>query len=130
MEPILNSTFRTQPRQKFDRILIDAPCSNTGVLRRRLDLRWRLRPEEIERLASTQLDLLREAALSLEPEGTILYSTCSLEPEENEQVIRQFLKEQPAFEVTQTRLLSPITDGVDGAFVARLARRSEKAAAV
>lgn len=65
----------------FDRILIDAPCSNTGVLRRRVDLRWRIRLEELERLRRNQLELLREAAALLTPTGMILYSTCSLEPE-------------------------------------------------
>ncbi|MEI9864215.1 MAG: hypothetical protein WDN00_06615 [Limisphaerales bacterium] len=78
--------FKTQNHNsnlKFDRILIDAPCSNSGVMRRRLDLRWRIQPEEIERLRSTQLDLLHQAAASLKPDGVLVYSTCSLEPQEN-----------------------------------------------
>ena len=76
---------------RFDRILVDAPCSNTGVMRRRVDLRWRISPEEIARLRDTQLDLLNQAAAQLKPGGVLVYSTCSLEPEENSEVVKQFL---------------------------------------
>jgi 16S rRNA (cytosine967-C5)-methyltransferase len=106
----------------FDRILIDAPCSNTGVMRRRVDLRWRIRPEEIERLRSGQLELLRLAAPVLKPGGTLVYSTCSLEPEENNQVVNEFLKEQPEFTLQQEREALPFVDGVDGAYVAKLTK--------
>jgi 16S rRNA (cytosine967-C5)-methyltransferase len=106
--------------QRFDRILVDAPCSNTGVLRRRVDLRWRLRPEEIRRLGATQLSLLRRAAGLLRPGGTLVYSTCSLEPEENSEVVRQFLADAPRFKLGPERELVPFRDGVDGAYVARL----------
>ena len=107
---------------KFDRLLIDAPCSNTGVLRRRVDLRWRIRAEEIQRLRTTQLELLRQAVPLLKPGGTLVYSTCSLEPEENQQVVEQFLGEQPGFKLERQRELLPFADEVDGAFVARLIR--------
>jgi 16S rRNA (cytosine967-C5)-methyltransferase len=107
----------------FHRILLDAPCSNTGVMRRRVDLRWRIRPEEIERLRRTQLALLREAAARLRPGGTLVYSTCSLEPEENRQVVDEFLREHPPFRLERERELLPFNDGVDGAYVARLSRR-------
>ncbi len=109
---------------KFDRILIDAPCSNTGVLRRRVDLRWRIRAEEIQRLRATQLDLLKRAAPLLKPGGTLVYSTCSLEPEENHAVVEQFLREQPGFKLECSRELLPFADEVDGAFVARLTKTS------
>ncbi|MDB6020897.1 MAG: Sun protein [Pedosphaera sp.] len=108
------------PAKKFDRILVDAPCSNTGVMRRRVDLRWRIRPEEIERLRATQLDLLRQAAPRLKPGGTLIYSTCSLEPEENGEVVKQFLVEHPQFKLEQERELLPFVEGVDGAYVAKL----------
>ncbi|MBI3415325.1 MAG: 16S rRNA (cytosine(967)-C(5))-methyltransferase RsmB [Verrucomicrobia bacterium] len=107
----------------FDRILIDAPCSNTGVLRRRVDLRWRIRPEEIDRLQDTQRELLQRAASQLQPGGTLVYSTCSLEPEENEQVVQTFLASHPDFALVRERQLLPFADGVDGAYVARLVRR-------
>ncbi len=105
---------------RFDRILVDAPCSNTGVMRRRVDLRWRLRPEDIPRLAATQLELLRQAAALVKPAGVLVYSTCSLEPEENQAVIERFLGEQPAWRLEGERLLLPFVDATDGAYVARL----------
>jgi 16S rRNA (cytosine967-C5)-methyltransferase len=110
-------------REGFDRVLVDVPCSNTGVLRRRVDLRWRLQGEELQRLPSTQLDLLRQAAQHVRPGGLVLYSTCSLEPEENEHVVRAFLQTVPGFRLEYERILLPFVDGVDGAYVARLRRR-------
>jgi 16S rRNA (cytosine967-C5)-methyltransferase len=107
----------------LDRILVDAPCSNTGVMRRRVDLRWRIRPEEIGRLCAVQLSLLREVSMRLKPGGILVYSTCSLEPEENEHVIARFLEGHPEFKLDRTRELLPMTDGVDGAYVARLNRK-------
>ena len=106
----------------FDRILVDAPCSNTGVLRRRVDLRWRIQPDEIERLRATQLDLLQKSAARLKPGGTLVYSTCSLEPEENNELVQQFLTTQPGFRLEHERQLLPFADGVDGAYVARLSK--------
>lgn len=106
----------------FDRILVDAPCSNTGVLRRRVDLRWRIRPEEIERLRTAQLDLLRSAAKQLKPGGTLVYSTCSLETEENADVVKEILAMEAGLRLGRERELSPFKDGVDGAFTARLIR--------
>ena len=106
--------------QLFDRILVDAPCSNTGVMRRRVDLRWRISPEEIERLRATQLDLLKLAATKLKPGGVLVYSTCSLEPEENSEVVKEFLREHKYFQLESERELLPFVDNVDGAFVAKL----------
>jgi 16S rRNA (cytosine967-C5)-methyltransferase len=112
----------SQPALFFDRVLVDAPCSNTGVLRRRVDLRWRIRPDEISRLRVTQLGLLRRAAPLLKPGGVLVYSTCSLELEENIEVISQFLSERAGFRLERKRELLPFADGVDGAFVARLSK--------
>jgi 16S rRNA (cytosine967-C5)-methyltransferase len=118
---IAPSGIIANPAKKFDRILVDAPCSNTGVMRRRVDLRWRIRPEEIERLRAGQLDLLRQAAPRLKPGGTLVYSTCSLEPEENAEVMKQFLAEHSQFKMVNERELLPVVDGVDGAYVAKMA---------
>jgi len=106
----------------FDRILVDAPCSNTGVMRRRVDLRWRIQLEEILRLQQTQLVLLEQAASGLKPGGVLVYSTCSLEPEENQEVVKEFLHRHKEFKLESERELLPFIDGVDGAFVARLKR--------
>ncbi len=105
---------------RFDRILIDAPCSNTGVMRRRVDLRWRIRPEEITRLGETQLALLQKAAPLLKPGGVLVYSTCSLEPEENGELVRRFLAGQTGFVVENERELRPFKEAADGSYVARL----------
>ncbi len=120
VEPVLPSILNSQPATNFDRILVDAPCSNTGVMRRRVDLRWRIIPEEISRLQKTQLELLRQAATKLKPGGVLVYSTCSLEPEENSELVKQFLAAQPDFKLEIERQLLPFADGVDGAYVARL----------
>ncbi len=107
-------------QMKFDKVLVDAPCSNTGVLRRRLDLRWRIKPEEITRLRETQAKLIRLAAAHLKPGGTLVYSTCSLEAEENSEVVKEFLAAHPRFKLESERDLLPFRDGVDGAYVAKL----------
>ncbi len=121
VEPGLTSDLSPLPSH-FDKILVDVPCSNTGVMRRRVDLRWRLRPEEIKRLRSAQLALLRDAAAQLKKGGTLVYSTCSLEPEENGEVVKTFLSENAPFQFQHERQLLPFTDGVDGAYVARITR--------
>ena len=116
-------TFNFDPAN-FDRILVDAPCSNTGVMRRRVDLRWLIQPAEVERLRATQLVLLNQAATVLKPGGVIVYSTCSLEPEENSEVVKEFLAANPNFKLETERQLLPFADNVDGAYVARLKHSS------
>jgi 16S rRNA (cytosine967-C5)-methyltransferase len=106
----------------FDRVLVDVPCSNTGVMRRRVDLRWRIQLEEIARLRTVQRQLLDQAAAVLKRGGTLVYSTCSLEPEENHNLVAEFLQEHPEYKLLLERELVPFNDGVDGAFVARLGR--------
>jgi 16S rRNA (cytosine967-C5)-methyltransferase len=122
IETVLPSTINNPPSANFDRILLDAPCSNTGVMRRRVDLRWRIRPEELQRLRKTQLDLLRDAVKRLKPGGTLVYSTCSLEPEENGDVVREFLAEHPHMPLQREHALTPWEHNVDGAYVARFVR--------
>lgn len=118
----LVSTLDAQPSLIADRVLIDAPCSNTGVMRRRVDLRWRIREPEIKRLRATQLQLLTDAVARLKPGGTLVYSTCSLEPEENSELVREFLALHPFMHLQRERSLTPWENGVDGAYVARLVK--------
>ncbi len=106
--------------ESFDRILVDAPCSNTGVMRRRVDVRWRLRPADFERMPRLQVAILRAVAPMLKPGGSLVYSTCSLEREENEDVMETFLREQPYLRLAKVERSLPFRDGVDGAFAARL----------
>jgi len=115
------STLDGRP-STFDRVLVDAPCSNTGVMRRRVDLRWRIRPEEIHRLQSTQAELLARAAKLVKPRGTLVYSTCSLERDENQDIVARFRADHPDFKLETEKELLPFTDRVDGAYVARLVR--------
>src|SRR5215510_147671 len=75
----------------FDRILVDAPCTNTGVIRRRIDARWRLRVEDFSRMPNDQFIITHAVLRLLKPGGVLVYSTCSLEPEENERVVRRLL---------------------------------------
>jgi 16S rRNA (cytosine967-C5)-methyltransferase len=106
----------------FDRILIDAPCSNTGVMRRRVDVRWRLQPSDFIRMQKRQLQILRAILPLLKPGGTLVYSTCSLEPEENEQVTRGLIADLPALKMEEERHSLPYRNGFDGAYAARLSR--------
>jgi 16S rRNA (cytosine967-C5)-methyltransferase len=122
VHPVLPATLNPGPATTFDRILIDAPCSNTGVMRRRVDLRWRIRPAELGRLRAMQRELLRQAASLLKPGGTLVYSTCSLEPEENNELVDEFLGERTDLKLERTRELLPFAEGVDGTYVARMVK--------
>jgi len=122
VQTVLPSALDAQPSTTFDRILIDAPCSNTGVMRRRVDLRWRIRPKEIGRLRAAQLELLRQAASLLKRGGLLVYSTCSLEPEENSDVVNEFLGGHADFGLERSHELLPFVQSVDGTYVARMVR--------
>lgn len=99
--------FSHQDLPSFDGILIDAPCSGTGVTGRHPDIRWSRSPEDLVRYQRDQLDLLFHAAGFLRPGGVLVYATCSLEPEENEDVVKEFLKSQREFRLTDCSLSLP-----------------------
>lgn len=103
----------------FDGILVDAPCTNTGVLRRRVEARWRLSLEDVSALAAIQRDLLERAVGLLKPGGCLVYSTCSLEPEENAELVRTFLTAHPEFELEEELEVPPSQDA-DGGYAARM----------
>ena len=115
--------FWPLPILSIDRILIDAPCSNTGVIRRRVDARWRAGDKEIAALRETQLQLLKKAAKWIRPGGRIVYSTCSLEPDENRGVVAEFLNRNRKFRLESDRQLLPFDDRVDGGYCATLLSR-------
>ncbi len=104
----------------FDRILLDVPCSNTGVLRRRPEARWRFSEIRLKRLAERQARLLDAAAGLLAPGGRLVYSTCSMEPEENERLVTAWLTRHPAWRLAGSRAILPGDRDLDGAFAAAL----------
>jgi 16S rRNA (cytosine967-C5)-methyltransferase len=129
-------------KRLFDEVLVDAPCSGTGTLRRHPEIRWRLAPDALPVLAARQRRILSAAANLVRPGGRLLYSVCSVEPEEGEDVIAAFLAERPEFAREDPRRgldvaarskvgddfalrTSPLDDGMDGFFAALLTRRSE-----
>ena len=102
----------------FDRILIDAPCSGTGTLRRNPEIRWRLSETDIGELAARQKLFLEHAARVLKPGGHLVYSTCSVERDENEQVIHAFRDSHTYFQLIKTIRTWPHREGTDGFFIA------------
>jgi 16S rRNA (cytosine967-C5)-methyltransferase len=126
-----------QPPPAADRVLLDVPCSGLGVLAKRADLRWQRTPEDMAELVALQDDLLDAAAALVRPGGVLVYSTCTIEPEENEDRVSAFLERHGAFVQRSAGGLVPEglataegfyaalphRDGIDGAFAARLERR-------
>jgi 16S rRNA (cytosine967-C5)-methyltransferase len=123
----------------FDYVLLDAPCTGTGTLRQHPEIRWRLKPTDPARMATLQLAMLRNAAALLRPGGAIVYSVCSLMPEEGAGVVAQFIAENPRYEIDPhppvheqlgdllcedgTLLTRPDRCGLDGFFAARIVCR-------
>jgi 16S rRNA (cytosine967-C5)-methyltransferase len=104
----------------FDRILLDAPCSNTGVLRRRPDARWRFSLPRLRALVQEQRRLLTHLLPLLAPGGRLVYSTCSLEPEENEELLAGVCGKAAGWHVAESSARRPDRDGMDGAFAAAI----------
>jgi 16S rRNA (cytosine967-C5)-methyltransferase len=128
---------------RFDRVLVDAPCSGLGALRRNPDARWRVRPTDPARLGAIQSTLLDRAARVVSPGGSLVYSTCTVLSEENEDVVARFLETHPGFKPAASaslpRSLAPVLDengfmrchphihDSDGFFAARLERTDSDA---
>jgi 16S rRNA (cytosine967-C5)-methyltransferase len=113
----LRSLVHLVPHQlqevRFDRgyagILLDAPCSGLGVIRRNPDIRWNRKPDQLKAYQEKQLQLLEASAALLQPEGVLVYATCSMEPEENDDVITKFLADHTEFSLNDCRFLLPKT---------------------
>ncbi len=120
-------------RGRADGVLVDAPCSGLGVLRRRPDLRWRVREEDLPNLASLQAAILKAAAGCVRPGGVLVYATCTTEPEENEGIVEGFLdtnlefrRDSAAFPGGRDLVLAPESGGPDGFYTARLIRETTR----
>jgi 16S rRNA (cytosine967-C5)-methyltransferase len=118
----LHSPPEPKEMGKFDRILLDAPCSNTGVIRRRVDVRWRLKGDDFARMPEIQLGLIKNLAALLKPGGTLVYSTCSMEPEENDDLVHRAATKIPCLKFAKVQQTLPFRDKVDGAFAALFTR--------
>ncbi len=111
-------------RQGFDAILLDVPCSNTGVIRRRPDARWSFSARKLAHLLHTQARLLDCSVDLLRPGGRIVYSTGSIEPEENRDMVQSFLARTPGFILVADRHLCPPDSGTDGCYAALLRKQA------
>jgi 16S rRNA (cytosine967-C5)-methyltransferase len=146
-ELVAADLFSWEAAQKFDAVLLDAPCSATGTIRRHPDVQWLKRPEDVAALSALQARMLDRAADLVAPGGTLVYCTCSLEPEEGEAQIAPFLARHPEFALDPiaageiaglAHLVTPggrlrtlpchgfhtanASEGMDGFFAARLRR--------
>lgn len=120
IKPLILDAVESLPfaEGSFDKVLVDAPCSGTGTLRRNPEIRWRLTPVDIVKLAEQQKQILKRAVEMVKPGGCLIYSTCSVEPEENEEVIEDVLVPGTRFELLKTMRTWPQREGCDGFFVA------------
>lgn len=137
-----NASWFKRQAGKFDRVLVDAPCSGTGTWRRNPDMKWRIGPDDVAELTQKQREILGNAAKLVKPGGRLIYATCSLLPDENEASVDAFLADHPDFEVVPVTAiwaekvatpcpapgpylrLTPHRHGTDGFFTAVLARRA------
>ncbi|MFR5945382.1 MAG: methyltransferase domain-containing protein, partial [Megamonas funiformis] len=126
-----------QYKNQADKVLVDAPCSGMGVLRRKPDSRWNKTAEIFEELPPLQLAILESAALAVKPQGVLVYSTCTIMPQENIEIINQFLAKHLDFVLEDIRKylpfktknkektlqLMPYKDNTDGFFIARMYKK-------
>lgn len=107
---------------KIDRLLIDAPCSGLGVLKRNPDSKWKLQPDFLNKIKDTQSKILKQYSKLIKENGKIVYATCSILPSENEHQINSFLKSEEGqdFKLEEEKKISPLASGFDGFYMARL----------
>jgi len=127
-----------EDQEGFDRVLIDAPCSGLGTLTKKPDLKWKKDLGDIRKIANIQYDLLKKGASLVKENGIVVYSTCTIEPEENYEIIKKFLSENANFSLVNAGSILPKTivdetgcvatlphiHGIDGAFAAKLVRNN------
>ena len=111
-------------KESADRVLIDAPCSGLGVLKRNPDAKWKLQPEFIENIKKTQAEILDNYSKLVKKGGKLVYATCSILPSENEEQVAAFLENNPNFSLVNENKVSPSKSGYDGFYMALLERNS------
>jgi 16S rRNA (cytosine967-C5)-methyltransferase len=122
---VLDASAPLPFRDPFDRILVDAPCTGTGTLGRNPEIKWRLRPSDVGRLHELQVRILRNALVLLAWSGRLVYSTCSLETKENEDVIERALDSDPNYNILEMQYRLPGREPGDGFFAAVVERVTE-----
>ena len=105
---------------KADRVLVDAPCTGLGVIRRKPEIKYKENTEDMAGLPRKQLAILSASSKYLKPGGILVYSTCTINPYENERVVSDFLRKNGSFRVVETKQLMPHTSGTDGFFMCKM----------
>lgn len=122
MRPIENSKIIKKLKESADAVLIDAPCSGIGVLKRNPDSKWKLQPEFIDNIKKTQADILERYSKMVKKGGKLVYATCSILPSENEKQVEKFLESNKDFKFVKDNKISPSQSGFDGFYMALLER--------
>ena len=116
------TTYSAGLMKRYDKILLDVPCSGLGVIRKKPDIKWTRKPEDILELQKIQMEILEKCSDYLKPGGRLVYSTCTILKQENEEQVEKFLKVHDNFKLIEQINLFPHTDGADGFFIAVLER--------
>ena len=119
-KPLDSSKVMKKMKNTADRVLIDAPCSGIGVLRRNPDSKWKLQPEFVENIKKTQAEILENYSKLVKVGGKLVYATCSILPSENENQVQLFLKNHPEFKFVKEKKVSVHKSGFDGFYMALL----------
>lgn len=114
------SEYHTQLYEKYDRVLLDVPCSGLGVIRKKPDIKWTRKLEDLDELLNTQKMILECCSAYVKTDGIVIYSTCTILKEENEMQIERFLQKHKEFKLLEEIKLYPNVNGTDGFYIAKL----------
>ncbi len=123
VKPIESNKTIKKLHNSADKVLIDAPCSGLGVLKRNPDAKWKLQPEFIEEIKKTQAEILQNYSSMVKAGGHLVYATCSILPSENEEQVKKFLAQNSEFSLVEEKKISPAKTGFDGFYMALLAKK-------
>ncbi|MFD1316676.1 RsmB/NOP family class I SAM-dependent RNA methyltransferase [Namhaeicola litoreus] len=126
IRPIESNKTIKKLHNSADKVLIDAPCSGIGVLKRNPDAKWKLQPEFIDEIRKTQAEILQNYSAMLKPGGNLVYATCSILPSENENQVKNFLEKNSNFSLVEEKKISPSKTGFDGFYMALLVKNASK----